>query len=333
MSFPSSRPRRLRRSEALRNLVAGTALAVDDLVAPLFIREGISEPEGVSSMPGVLQHTLSSLVEEVEELMALGIRAVILFGVPEAKDPTGSEARSPDGIVQRALYQLRSKFGDSLVLIADLCLDEFTDHGHCGVIGEDGGVDNDPTLMLYGEIAIAQARAGVHMVAPSGMMDGQVAAVRSALDSDGHQEVGILAYSAKYASALYAPFRDAAQVRIASSETVCDRSTYQQDPRNAREALVEVALDVEEGADIIMVKPAIAYLDVIAAIREAVNVPVAAFQVSGEYAMIQAGALAGWIDGPAVMLEQVTAIKRAGAGIVLTYFAKDLARAIARSTT
>lgn len=312
----------------MRDLVAETTISVSDLVAPLFVREGITEPVPVPSMPGVLQHTLGSLASEAAELQALGVPAIILFGIPGRKDASGSEAWSPGGIVQRALSDLRQQLGGSLVLIADLCLDEYTDHGHCGVLTSDGAVDNDATLEIYGKIAVAQARAGADMVAPSGMMDGQVAAVRSALDENAGTDVAILAYSAKYASPMYSPFRDAAQVRITGGTGARDRNTYQQDPRNGREALTEVALDIEEGADIVMVKPALPCLDVIAAIRQAVSTPVAAFQVSGEYAMIKAGAQLGWIDGASVMLDQVTAIKRAGASIILTYFARDLAQAL-----
>jgi porphobilinogen synthase len=313
----------------MRNLVSETAVSVNDLVAPLFVRDGITEPVPVPSMPGVLQHTMKSLVAEATELQTLGVPAVIVFGIPEHKDASGSGARSPDGIVQRALGELRQELGSSLVPIADLCLDEYTDHGHCGVLTSDGAIDNDATLEIYAEIAVSQARAGADIVAPSGMMDGQVAAVRSALDENAAADVAILAYSAKYASAMYAPFRDAAQVRIAggagSGSGSGDRSAYQQDFRNVREALTEVALDVEEGADIVMVKPALPCLDVIAKVRAAVDIPVAAFQVSGEYAMIKAGAQLGWIDGPAVMRDHMAAIKRAGASPILTYFAKDLA--------
>ncbi|HXR22380.1 MAG TPA: porphobilinogen synthase [Acidimicrobiales bacterium] len=322
MGFPETRMRRLRRSAVLREMLAETTLTVKDLVAPLFVREGIDTPQPVASLPGVVQHTVESLVKEARRLSGAGIPALVLFGVPAQKDAEGSQAWSPDGIVQVALSSLRHELGNQMVLMADLCLDEYTDHGHCGVLDARGEVDNDPTLAIYGRVALAQAKAGADIVAPSGMMDGQVAAVRSALDDGGYGEVGILAYSAKFASALYGPFRDAVDVTIAGGG---DRKGYQQDPRNLREALREVELDVAEGADIVMVKPALCYLDVIAAVRHAVQVPVAAYHVSGEYAMVKAAAERGWIDGSAVALEQLGAIKRAGADIVLTYFAGEVA--------
>ena len=314
--------RRLRRTPALRRLVAEARVSVDDLVAPLFVREGIDAPAPVPSLPGVVQHTRESLRKEVRELADLGLPAVILFGVPTRKDPVGSEAWNPEGIVQLALRDLRDEVGDSLVLMADLCLDEYTDHGHCGVVGPDGDVDNDATLELYARTALAQAEAGADVVAPSGMMDGQVAAIRSELDGGGHTGTAILAYAAKYASALYGPFRDAVDVQITGGG---DRKGYQQDWHNRREALAEVALYVAEGADMVMVKPALAYLDVIAAVRRRVQVPVAAYHVSGEYAMVKAAAERGWIDGEAVALEHITAVKRAGADVILTYFARELA--------
>lgn len=317
------RPRRLRTTPAMRRLVAETRLGVDDLVAPLFVREGIDEPHPISSLPGVVQHTRASLVAEVAELANLGIPAVILFGVPATKDPIGSGASDPDGIVQLALADLRDRFGDEVVLMADLCLDEYTDHGHCGLLTDDGRVDNDATVERYAEAALAQATAGAHVVAPSGMMDGQVAAIRAALDDGGHLEVAILAYAAKYASGLYGPFREAVDVEIAGGG---DRTTYQQDPANAREALVEVDLDLVEGADMVMVKPAVTYLDVIAAVRARTQVPLAAYHVSGEYAMVHAAAERGWIDGDRVGLEQLTAVKRAGADLILTYFARTAAQ-------
>ena len=322
VSFPARRLRRLRRTPALRRLVAEAAVTVDDLVAPLFVREGIDAPQPIASMPGVVQHTRESLRKEVRELADLGLPAVILFGVPEHKDPHGRGAYDPDGIVQVALRDLRDEVGESLALVADLCLDEYTDHGHCGVVGADGVVDNDATLELYARIALAQADAGAAIVAPSGMMDGQVGAIRAALDDAGHNETAILAYAAKYASALYGPFRDAVDVTITGGG---DRKGYQQDWHNRREALAEVELDVGEGADIVMVKPALAYLDVIASVRARVDLPVAAYHVSGEYAMVKAAAERGWIDGPAVALEHLTAVKRAGADIILTYFARELA--------
>jgi porphobilinogen synthase len=273
-------------------------------------------------MPGVVQHTLGSLVKEARQLCDLGVPALVLFGLPVHKDAEGSQAWAPDGIVQVALAALRQELGSEMVLIADLCLDEYTDHGHCGLLDDRGEVANDPTLALYARVALAQARAGADIVAPSGMMDGQVAAVRAALDGDGRTEVGILAYSAKFASALYGPFRDAVDVTIAGGG---NRRGYQQDPRNTREAVREAELDVAEGADMVMVKPAMAYLDIIAAVRKVVRVPVAAYHVSGEYAMVKAAAERGWLDGAAVALEHLGAIKRAGADMVLTYFAAEVA--------
>jgi porphobilinogen synthase len=325
MSFPVRRMRRLRRTPALRRLVAETRLGVDDLVAPLFVREGIEAPVPIPSLPGVVQHTRESLRKEVRELAGLGIPGVILFGVPEAKDASGSGAWDPAGIVQVALADLRDEVGDRMVVMADLCLDEYTDHGHCGVLTPFGDVDNDATLELYGRVAVAQAAAGADIVAPSGMMDGQVGAIRAALDGAGFDTVAILAYAAKYASALYGPFRDAVDVTIAGGG---DRKGYQQDFHNAREALAEVALDLAEGADMVMVKPALAYLDVVAAVRAAVDVPVAAYHVSGEYAMIKAAAERGWIDGPAIAYEHVSAVKRAGADVILTYLARELAETL-----
>jgi porphobilinogen synthase len=325
VAFPAQRLRRLRRTPALRRMVAETRLGVDDLMAPLFVREGTREPVPIASLPGQWQHTLGSLVAEGKRLVSLGVPGVVLFGVPAVRDPQGSGASDPQGIVQRALAELRSALADELVLVADLCLDEYTDHGHCGVLAADGTVDNDATLERYAEVAVAQASAGAAVVAPSGMMDGQVGAIRQALDGAGHADVAVLAYAAKYASALYGPFRDAVDVTIAGGG---DRRAYQQDPANRREALVEVALDVAEGADIVMVKPAGTSLDVIADVRRAVDVPVAAYQVSGEFAMVRAAAERGWVDGPAVALEQLTAIKRAGADVVLTYFAAEVAEAL-----
>ncbi|MFP5317235.1 MAG: porphobilinogen synthase [Acidimicrobiia bacterium] len=322
MTFPARRMRRLRRTPALRRLVAETRLSVDDLVAPLFVREGIDAPRPIPSLPGVVQHTRESLRKEVRELAELGVPAVILFAVPARKDAEGSEAWNPDGIAQLALADLRSEVGDDVVLMADLCLDEYTHSGHCGLLAEDGTVDNDATLDRYGRVAVAQAGAGAAVVAPSGMMDGQVSAIRAALDAAGHTDTAILAYAAKYASGLYGPFRDAVDVTIAGGG---DRKGYQQDWRNAREAMAEIDLDVAEGADMVMVKPALPYLDVIAAARARTTVPIAAYHVSGEYAMLKAAAEKGWIDGPAVGLEQVTAIKRAGADVILTYLARELA--------
>lgn len=317
--FPAHRPRRLRATGAMRELVAETRLGVNDLIAPLFVREGIREPQPILSLPGVVQHTRESLRKEVGELAGLGVKAVILFGVPATKDAIGSGAFDPDGIVQQALGDLRGDLGDAMVLMADLCVDEYTDHGHCGVLTAAGAVDNDATVEIYCRAALAQAAAGAHVVAPSGMMDGQVGALRAALDGAGHLDTAIMAYSAKYASALYGPFRDAVDVQIAGGG---NRKGYQQDWRNAREALVEVEADLAQGADMVMVKPALAYLDVIAAVRAITNVPLAAYHVSGEYAMIKAAAANGWIDHDGVALEHLTAIKRAGADLVLTYFAR-----------
>jgi porphobilinogen synthase len=306
-------------------MVAETRLSVDDLIAPLFVREGIAEPEPILSLPGVVQHTRDSLVKEARRLTDLGVPAMVLFGIPLRKDAEGSEAWNPEGIVQVALRDLRDELGEELVLIADLCLDEYTDHGHCGILDAEGRVRNDETIERYAEVAIAQAKAGADIVAPSGMMDGQVGAIRTRLDEHGFSDVAILAYAAKYASALYGPFREAVDVTIAGGG---DRKAYQQDLRNAREALAEVDLDVAEGADMIMVKPAVTYLDVIAAVRQRFDLPVAAYHVSGEYAMIKAAAANGWIDGDAVGLEQVTAIKRAGADLILTYLAGELAETL-----
>jgi porphobilinogen synthase len=300
----------------MRELVAETRVDVADLIAPLFVREAIDEAIEITSLPGVYQHTVDSLRREVSGLAANGVRAVMLFGVPAHKDAVGSGAFDPEGIVQVALEALRADLGDDVVLMADLCVDEYTDHGHCGIVRDDGVVDNDATLDIYAKAAVAQANAGAHVVAPSGMMDGQVGRIRSALDGAGHAEVAILGYSAKYASGLYGPFRDAVDVTIAGGG---DRKGYQQDPRNAREALVEVAADLAEGADMVMVKPALAYLDIIHEVRRHVDVPLAAYHVSGEYSMIKAAAANGWIDHDAVALEHLTSIKRAGADLILTY--------------
>jgi porphobilinogen synthase len=322
VATPIRRLRRLRRTPALRRLVAEVRLGVDDLIAPLFVREGVHEPVPIASMPGQFQHTVDSLVIEAKRLVSLGIPGLILFGVPSTKDATGTEAFNPDGIVQVALRSVRDAVGEDLVLIADLCLDEYTDHGHCGVLGPQGEVLNDPTIEIYGRIAQVQADAGADIVAPSGMMDGQVAAIRAALDSAGHDQIAVLAYASKYASSLYGPFRDAVDVSIVGGG---DRKAYQQDPRNRREALLEIAEDLAEGADMIMVKPAMTSLDVLSMARRDVDVPLAAYHVSGEYAMIHAAAAAGWIDGPAVAFEQLTTLKGAGADFILTYFAADVA--------
>jgi porphobilinogen synthase len=325
MTFPVQRPRRLRTTPAMRRLTAETRLGIDDLIAPLFVREDITEPQPIASLPGIMQHTRESLRKEVHELALLGIPGIILFGVPARKDDEGSEAWNPTGIVQLALQDLRADFVDDLVLMADTCLDEYTSHGHCGVLDAAGNVRNDATLELYGRAAVAQANAGAHVIAPSGMMDGQVGAIRGALDTAGHHDVSILAYSAKYASAFYGPFRDAVDCKIIGGG---DRKGYQQDYRNAREALVEVRADIEQGADMVMVKPAMSYLDILSRVRAEVDVPVAAYHVSGEYAMIKAAAANGWIDGEAIALEQLTAIKRAGADIILTYLAREIAQVL-----
>ncbi len=321
MAFPEQRPRRLRRTAALRRLVAETHVGVDDLIAPLFVKEGLREPEPVRSMPGVVQHSLESLRKEVRALTAVGVPAVVLFGVPAMKDARGSGADAPDGVVQVALRAARDEVGDDLVLIADTCLDEYTDHGHCGVLRGDGTVDNDATLERYAATAVSQAAAGADLVAPSGMMDGQVGAIRAGLDADGQPDTAILAYAAKYASALYGPFRDAAECTPGFG----DRRAYQMDPANRREAVHETALDVAEGADLVMVKPALAYLDVITAVRDHVFVPVGAYHVSGEYAMVEAAAANGWLDGDAALDEHLHAIKRAGADFILTYAARRVA--------
>ncbi|MEM7141553.1 MAG: porphobilinogen synthase [Actinomycetota bacterium] len=322
MTFPQRRLRRLRRTPALRRMVSETRLHPDDLIAPLFVREGIDGPQPIASLPGQFQHTRGSLREEVRQLKDLGVPAVVLFGVPEHKDPHGSEAWNPDGIVQLALQDLRDDHGDDLVLIADLCVDEYTDHGHCGVLDASGQPDNDATLELYEQIGVAQATAGADIVAPSGMMDGQVFAIREALDDAGFDDTAILAYAAKYATALYGPFRDAVDVQITGGG---DRKGYQQDVANAREAMEEIREDVAEGADMVMVKPAMPYLDVIARARAEVDIPIAAYHVSGEYAMVHAAAIQGWLDLEPVAFEHTLAIKRAGADMILTYFARLLA--------
>ncbi len=321
MTFPEQRPRRLRRTPALRGLIRETDLSVRDLVAPLFVKEGISEPAPITSMPRQFQHTLESLRKEAVEIASKGVPALILFGVPATKDPEGSASHDPGGIAQEALRMLRAEFGEDLVVISDLCLDEYTDHGHCGVLNDRDEVDNDRTLEIYRKIAVAQADAGAHIVAPSGMMDGQVAAIRDALDAAGHQDAAILAYAAKFASAFYGPFRDAAECAPAFG----DRTRYQMDPANLDEAVREVQADIEEGADIVMIKPALPYLDVIRVARDATGYPMAAYQVSGEYAMLEAAAENGWLDRRQVVIETLTSIRRAGADLILTYHAKDAA--------
>jgi len=319
MSFPQSRPRRLRRTPALRALVRETDLSPRNLIAPLFVKEGVSEPVPIASMPGQHQHTLESLRKEAHEIAAKGVLAFMLFGVPERKDWEGSEAWNPDGIAQKGLRVLREELGGDHVAISDLCLDEYTDHGHCGVLDDEGHVENDETLERYRRIAVAQAEAGAQMVGPSGMMDGQVTAIREALDGAGFQRVGILAYAAKFASAFYGPFREAAEC----APRFGDRTGYQMDPPNSDEALREIRSDIEEGADIVMVKPALPYLDIIRRAKDQFHFPMAAYNVSGEYAMLKAAALNGWLDERRAVLEVLTSIRRAGADLVLTYHAKD----------
>jgi porphobilinogen synthase len=320
MAFPEVRPRRLRGTEAMRRLVGETTLAPRQLVLPMFVREGLTEPRPIASMPGVLQHSRDSLRKAAAEAVQAGVGGLMLFGVPGQRDEAGSGGTDPDGILNVAIRDVVAEVGDATVVMSDLCLDEFTSHGHCGVLGPDGSVDNDATLACYAEMALAQAAAGVHLVGTSGMMDGQVGAARRALDGAGHTGVGILAYAVKYASAFYGPFREAVE-----SALVGDRRTYQQDPGNGREALREVALDIAEGADIVMVKPALPYLDVVAAVASTVDIPVAAYQISGEYAMVEAAAANGWLDRDRAILETLTSIRRAGAQIILTYWAVEAA--------
>ncbi|MGV9713307.1 porphobilinogen synthase [Gordonia sp. NPDC003424] len=319
---PVIRPRRLRTTPAMRRLVAETVLAPQDLILPMFVADGIDEPREISSMPGVVQHTSESLRKAADEAVRAGVGGLMLFGVPDAahKDALGSGADAEDGVLNRALRTLRDDFGDDTVLMADTCLDEFTDHGHCGVLDDTGRVDNDATLERYVSMALAQARAGAHLLGPSGMMDGQVAAIRAGLDAEGFTDTGILAYAAKYASAFYGPFREAV-----GSSLQGDRRTYQQDSANRTEALREVRLDLEEGADIVMVKPAMSYLDIVRDVAEIADVPVAAYQISGEYSMITAAAERGWIDRDAAIRESLTSIKRAGASMILTYWAAEVA--------
>jgi porphobilinogen synthase len=321
MSFPQQRPRRLRRTPALRRLVRETEVKPADLVAPLFVKEGISERVEIESMPGQFQHTLESLRKEAVETASRGIPAFMVFGIPARKDAEGSEAWNPEGIGPQAIRALREELGDEHVIMSDLCLDGYTDHGHCGVLDADGNVENDATLELYRKIAVVQAEAGAHMVGPSGMMDGQVAAIRDALDASGHTGVGIIAYAAKFASAFYGPFREAAE----GAPRFGDRTGYQQDPANSDEAIREVQADIAEGADIVMVKPALPYLDVIRRAKDKTGFPLAAYNVSGEYAMLKAAAANGWIDERKAVLETLTSIKRAGSDLILTYHAKEAA--------
>jgi porphobilinogen synthase len=323
--FPTSRLRRLRRTPALRRLVSEVAVRPQDLVLPMFVREGIDEPAPIASMPGVVQHTQESLRKAAAEAVARGVGGLMVFGVPVEKDGRGSGADDPDGVLNVALRNLRADLGDGTVIMADLCLDEFTDHGHCGVLDENGAVDNDATLHRYAAMGIAQAEAGAHLLGTSGMMDGQVGAVRQALDAAGHVDTGILAYAPKYASGFYGPFREAVNSSLRG-----DRASYQQDAtRTVADALAEVSLDVAEGADLIMVKPALPYLDILRAVADACPVPVAAYQISGEYAMVEAAAERGWLDRERIMLETLTSIRRAGASIVLTYWAAEVASLLA----
>lgn len=320
MSFPQHRPRRLRSTPAIRRLTAEHRVSAAELILPAFIREGLSEPVSISSMPGVVQHSTDTLRRAAAEAAELGVGGIMLFGIPAHRDATGSAGLDPDGVLNRAIADVRAEVGDALVVMSDVCLDEFTDHGHCGVLAGDGSVDNDATLKLYAQMAVAQADAGAHVLGPSGMMDGQVGVIRRALDDAGHQETAVLAYAAKYASAFYGPFREAVD-----SQLTGDRRTYQMDAANRREALLEVQLDLEEGADLVMVKPAMSYLDIVADVAAMSTVPVAAYQISGEYAMIEAAAANGWIDRRRAVEESVLGIKRAGAQIILTYWATELA--------
>ncbi|TFI00360.1 porphobilinogen synthase [Micrococcus lylae] len=321
MPFPLQRPRRLRQSPAMRRLVAETRLHPSELILPAFIKEGADEPLPIASMPGVVQHTTDSLKAAAAEAAELGLGGIMLFGVPETRDATGSAGLDPQGVLNRAIADVKAEVGDGLLVMSDLCLDEFTDHGHCGVLREDGAVDNDATLEIYGQMAVAQAEAGADVLGPSGMMDGQVRVIREALDAAGHTDAVIFAYAAKYSSAFYGPFRDAVD-----SQLTGDRKTYQMDAANRTEALREVCLDLEEGADMVMVKPAMAYLDIVRDVAETADVPVSAYQISGEYAMIEAAAAQGWIDRRAAIAESVLSIRRAGAGSVLTYYAAELGR-------
>ncbi|MDQ0735582.1 porphobilinogen synthase [Arthrobacter agilis] len=320
MSFPQHRPRRLRSTPALRRMVAEYRVHPSELILPAFIREGLTEPSPILSMPGVMQHSTDSLKRAATEAVERGVGGIMLFGIPAHRDATGSAGIDPDGVLNRAIADVRAEVGDSLVVMSDVCLDEFTDHGHCGVLAEDGSVDNDTTLALYAQMAVEQANAGSHVLGPSGMMDGQVAVIRQALDEAGHQDTVVLAYAAKYASAFYGPFREAVDSQLQG-----DRRTYQMDAANRREALLEVELDIEEGADMVMVKPAMSYLDILADVAAMSPVPVAAYQISGEYAMIEAAAANGWIDRRRAIEESVLGIKRAGAQMILTYWASELA--------
>ncbi|KAD4060469.1 porphobilinogen synthase [Arthrobacter yangruifuii] len=320
MSFPQRRPRRLRTTPAMRRLTAEFRLDPAELILPAFVREGITEPNPLTSMPGVVQHTMDSLKKAAAEAVDLGVGGIMLFGIPAERDAVGSAGTDPNGILNRGIAAVREEVGDELVIMSDVCLDEFTDHGHCGVLDENGVVDNDTTLEIYGRMAVEQARAGAHVLGPSGMMDGQIAVIRQALDEAGYTDVSLFAYAAKYASAFYGPFREAVDSQLKG-----DRRTYQMDAANRREALVEVELDLEEGADMVMVKPAMSYLDVLADVAAMSPVPVGAYQISGEYAMIEAAAANGWIDRRRAIEESVLGIKRAGANMILTYWATELA--------
>ena len=320
MGFPQHRPRRLRQNPAIRRLVAENELSARQLILPAFVREGLAEPNEITSMPGVYQHTMDSLKAAASNAAELGLGGIMLFGIPEVRDENGSAGLDPQGILNRGIAAVRAEVGDELVVMSDVCLDEFTSHGHCGVLDAQGGVDNDATLEIYGQMAVAQAEAGAHMLGPSGMMDGQIGVIREALDAAGRQDVSILAYSAKYASAFYGPFREAVD-----SQLVGDRRTYQMDSANRSEAVLEAELDIAEGADMIMVKPAMSYLDIVRDIADISPVPVSAYQISGEYSMIEAAAANGWIDRKASVLESLLSIKRSGAQQILTYYAAEVA--------
>ncbi|MFI6760415.1 porphobilinogen synthase [Micromonospora sp. NPDC050417] len=326
MSYPDVRPRRLRRTPAIRRLVTETRMAPAELVLPMFVKEGLTEPRPIATLPGVFQHSRDSLRKAAVEAVQAGVGGIMLFGVPETRDERGSGGTDPNGILNVALRDLAAELGDSTVLMSDLCLDEFTSHGHCGLLAPDGSVDNDATLAAYAEMGVAQAAAGAHMVGPSGMMDGQVGVIRKALDAAGYADTSILAYAVKYASAFFGPFRDAVESALQG-----DRKGYQQDPANLRESLREVELDIAEGADLVMVKPALPYLDVLAAVRATVDVPVAAYQVSGEYAMVEAAAANGWVDRERAIMETLTSVRRAGAQIILTYWAVEAATMLRES--
>ncbi|MEX5275497.1 MULTISPECIES: porphobilinogen synthase [Kocuria] len=316
-----SRPRRLRSTPAMRRFTAETRVTPSELILPVFVKEGLDEPQPLASMPGVVQHNMDSLKRAAAEAVELGLGGFMLFGIPQIRDAEGSAALDPDGILNRGIRAVRDEVGDDIVVMSDLCLDEFTDHGHCGVLDDQGRVDNDRTLEIYGRMGLAQAEAGAHMLGPSGMMDGQVGVIRAALDAAGREDVSILAYSAKYSSAFYGPFREAVDSTLTG-----DRKTYQMDPANRREALLELQLDLDEGADMVMVKPAMSYLDILREVADASPVPVSAYQISGEYAMIEAAAANGWINRDAAIRESVLSIKRAGANSILTYYATELAR-------